>query len=49
MSIIEIVRGDKLDVEVPSDYFSEIKEVRIVDEWTEEIRIFREVGDLDDN
>ena len=42
-TIIETVRGEWLDCEVPSDYYPEIKEVRVIDEHTEETRIFKEV------
>lgn len=40
--IYETVRTNRLDCEVPSDYFHNIKEVRVIDEWTEEERIFIE-------
>ena len=40
--IYETVRTNRLECEVPSDYFNDIKEVRVIDEWTEEERIFIE-------
>lgn len=39
--IIETVGSNRLDCEVPSDYFNDIKEVRVIDEWTEETKIFK--------
>ena len=39
------VRGYRVDCDVPSDYFEKIKEVRVIDEWTEEHRMFREVAE----
>lgn len=38
----ETVRSDRLDCEVPSDCFEQIKEVRVIDEWTEETKVFKE-------
>lgn len=38
----ETVRSDRLDCEVPSDCFEQIKEVRVIDEWTEEEKVFKE-------
>ena len=41
-TIIETVRSNRLDVEIPSDYFEDIKEVHVIDEWTEECKVFTE-------
>jgi len=41
--IIETVRSNRLDVEVPSDYFENIKEVHVIDEWTGETKVFKDV------
>lgn len=38
------VRGYRIDCDVPSDYFGKIKEVHVIDEWTEEEKIFKEVA-----
>lgn len=38
----ETVRSNRLDCEVPSDCFEQIKEVRVIDEWSEEYKVFRE-------
>ena len=43
-TIIETVYPDSLDCEVPSDYFDSIKEVRVIDEWTEESKVFQVVN-----
>ena len=43
----ESVKGKHLECEVPSDCFNEIQEVRVIDEWTEEERIFKEVGECE--
>ena len=44
-SATEIVRTDRLECEVPSDYFGQIKEVRVIDERTEEEKVFKEVAE----
>lgn len=41
-TVIETVRSERLDCEVPSDYWPDIKEVRVIDEWTEETKVFKE-------
>ena len=41
-AIYEVVRNNRLDCEVPSDYFERIKEVRVIDEWTEETKVFNQ-------
>lgn len=38
----ETVRSNRVDCEVPSDYFDKIKEVWVIDEWTEETKVFKE-------
>jgi len=38
----ETVRSNRVDCEVPSDYFEQIKEVWVIDEWTEETKVFKE-------
>lgn len=41
-AIYETIRSNRLDCEVPSDYFEQIKEVRVIDEWTEESKVFNQ-------
>ena len=41
-TIIETVRSNRLDCEVPSDYFEQITEVRVIDELTEETKVFNQ-------
>ena len=36
------MRSNRLDCEVPSDCFEQIKEVRVIDERTEETKVFKE-------
>ena len=38
----ETIRRNRLDCEVPSDCFEQIKEVRVIDEWTEETKVFNQ-------
>lgn len=47
--IFETIRTNRIDCEVPEDYFDEIKEVRVINESTDEVRIFREVDDQNDD
>ena len=42
-SITETVKHNSIECEVPSDYFQNIKEVHVIDEWTEEKKVFKEL------
>lgn len=41
-TIIETIKSDRLECEVPSDCFDTITEIHVIDETTEETRVFKE-------
>ena len=44
--ITETVKPDRLECEVPSDYFADITEVSVIDEWTEETKCFADAEQI---